>query len=134
MNIFLTPIFISILSLFYLFLAMRIGYMRGSPVMKLFFKMDKEISPEKLNRNVRAHGNFSEYVPLYFLLLLVSELTEASSYDYMLVTSLIFTYGRIAHAICFAFFDYNPFLRISGMLTTYIGIVMLCIKLISLHM
>jgi len=134
MNIFLTPIFISILSLFYLFLAMRIGYMRGSPVMKLFFKMDKEISPEKLNRNVRAHGNFSEYVPLYFLLLLVSELTEASSYDYMLVASLIFTYGRIAHAICFAFFDYNPFLRISGMLSTYVGIVMLCIKLISLHM
>jgi len=134
MNIFLTPIFISILSLFYLFLAMRIGYMRGSPVMKLFFKMDKEISPEKLNRNVRAHGNFSEYVPLYFLLLLVSELTEASSYDYMLVASLIFTYGRIAHAVCFAFFDYNPFLRISGMLSTYVGIVMLCIKLISLYM
>ena len=134
MKIFITPIFISILALFYLFLAMRIGYMRGSPVMKLFFKMDKEISPEKLNRNVRAHGNFSEYVPLYFLLLLVSELTEASSYDYMLVASLIFTYGRIAHAICFAFFDYNPFLRISGMLTTYIGIVMLSIKLISLYM
>ena len=134
MNIFLTPIFISILSLFYLFLAMRIGYMRGSPVMKLFFKMDKEISPEKLNRNVRAHGNFSEYVPLYFLLLLVSELTEASSYDYMLVASLIFIYVRIAHAVCFAFFDYNPFLRISGMLSTYVGIVMLCIKLISLYM
>jgi uncharacterized membrane protein YecN with MAPEG domain len=134
MKIFITPIFISILALFYLFLAMRIGYMRGSPVMKLFFKLDKEISPEKLNRNVRAHGNFSEYVPLYFLLLLVSELTEASSYDYMLVASLIFTYGRIAHAICFAFFDYNPFLRISGMLTTYMGIVMLSIKLISLYM
>jgi uncharacterized membrane protein YecN with MAPEG domain len=134
MKIFITPIFISILALFYLFLAMRIGYMRGSPVMKLFFKMDKEISPEKLNRNVRAHGNFSEYVPLYFLLLLVSELSEASSYDYMLVSSLIFTYGRIAHAICFAFFDYNPFLRISGMLTTYMGIVMLSIKLISLYM
>ena len=134
MKIFLTPIFISILAFFYIFLAMRIGYMRGSPVMKLFFKMDKEISPEKLNRNVRAHGNFSEYVPLYFLLLLVSELTEASSYDYMLVASLIFTYGRIAHAVCFAFFDYNPFLRISGMLSTYVGIVMLCIKLISLYM
>jgi len=134
MKIFFTPIFISILALFYIFLAMRIGYMRGSPVMKLFFKMDKEISPEKLNRNVRAHGNFSEYVPLYFLLLLVSELTEASSYDYMLVASLIFTYGRIAHAVCFAFFDYNPFLRISGMLSTYVGIVMLCIKLISLYM
>jgi uncharacterized membrane protein YecN with MAPEG domain len=51
----------------------------------------------------------------------------------MLIASLIFTYGRIAHAICFAFFDYNPFLRISGMLTTYIGIVMLCVKLIAFY-
>ena len=133
MNISLTPIFISTLSLFYIFLAMRVGYMRGSPVMKLFFKMDEEITEEKLNRNIRAHGNFSEYVPLYLLLLLVSELVGVASFDYMLVASLIFTYGRIAHAICFAFFDYNPFLRISGMLTTYLGIVMLCIKLLSLY-
>lgn len=112
---------------------MRVGYMRGSPVMKLFFKMDEEITEEKLNRNIRAHGNFSEYVPLYLLLLLVSELVGVASFDYMLIASLIFTYGRIAHAICFAFFDYNPFLRISGMLTTYLGIVMLCIKLLSLY-
>ena len=74
----------------------------------------KEVSEEKLNRNIRAHGNFSEYVPLYLLLLLVSELVGVTSYHYMLIASLIFTYGRIAHAICFAFFDYNPFLRISG--------------------
>ena len=133
MNIFLTPIFISILSLFYIFLAMRVGYMRGSPVMKLFFKMDEEVSEERLNRNIRAHGNFSEYVPLYLLLLLVSELVGVTSYHYMLIASLIFTYGRVAHAICFAFFDYNPFLRITGMLTTYVGIVMLCLKLISLY-
>jgi len=78
MNISLTPIFISTLSLFYIFLVMRVGYMRGSPVMKLFFKMDKEVTEEKLNRNIRAHGNFSEYVPLY-LLLLVSELVGVSS-------------------------------------------------------
>jgi uncharacterized membrane protein YecN with MAPEG domain len=133
MNISLTPIFISTLSLFYILLGMRVGYMRGSPVMKLFFKMDEEITEEKLNRNIRAHGNFSEYVPLYLLLLLVSELVGVASFDYMLIASLIFTYGRIAHAICFAFFDYNPFLRISGMLTTYLGIVMLCIKLLSLY-
>lgn len=133
MNISLTPIFLSTLSLFYIFLAMRVGYMRGSPVMKFFFKMDEETKEEKLNRNIRAHGNFSEYVPLYLLLLLVSELVGIASYDYMLIASLIFTYGRIAHAICFAFFDYNPFLRISGMLTTYLGIVMLCIKLLSLY-
>lgn len=107
--------------------------MRGSPVMKLFFKMNEEVTEEKLNRNIRAHGNFSEYVPIYLLLLLVSELVGVGSSSYILIASLIFTYGRIAHAICFAFFDHNPFLRISGMLTTYVGIVMLCIKLIIFY-
>ena len=133
MNISLTPIFISFISLFYIFLSMRVGYMRGSPVMKLFFKMNEEVTEEKLNRNIRAHGNFSEYVPIYLLLLLVSELVGVGSSSYILIASLIFTYGRIAHAICFAFFDHNPFLRISGMLTTYVGIVMLCIKLIIFY-
>jgi uncharacterized membrane protein YecN with MAPEG domain len=131
MNIFLTPIFISLLTIFYIFLAMRVGYMRGSPVMKLIFKMDEKITDEKLNRNIRAHGNFSEYVPLYLLLLLTSEIINVASFDYLLIASLIFTYGRVAHAICFAFFDYNPFLRISGMLSTYVGMLMLSIELLK---
>ena len=131
MNIILTPIFISLLTIFYIFLAMRDGYMRGSPVMKLIFKMDEQITDEKLNRNIRAHGNFSEYVPLYLLLLLTSEIINVASFDYLLIASLIFTYGRVAHAICFAFFDYNPFLRISGMLSTYVGMLMLSIELLK---
>ena len=131
MNIILTPVFISLLTIFYIFLAMRVGYMRGSPVMKLIFKMDEQIKDEKLNRNIRAHGNFSEYVPLYLLLLLTSEIINVASFSYLLIASLIFTYGRVAHAICFAFFDYNPFLRISGMLSTYIGMLMLSIELLK---
>jgi uncharacterized membrane protein YecN with MAPEG domain len=131
MNIILTPVFISLLTIFYIFLAMRVGYMRGSPVMKLIFKMDEQITDEKLNRNIRAHGNFSEYVPLYLLLLLTSEIINVASFSYLLIASLIFTYGRVAHAICFAFFDYNPFLRISGMLSTYIGMLMLSIELLK---
>ena len=131
MNIILTPIFISLLTIFYIFLAMRVGYMRGSPVMKLIFKMDEQITDEKLNRNIRAHGNFSEYVPLYLLLLLTSEIINVASFNYLLIASLIFTYGRVAHAICFAFFDYNPFLRISGMLSTYVGMLMLSIELLK---
>ena len=132
-NIPLTSLFASLFTIFYLFLSFRIGYLRGSPVMKLIFKMDKKVPAMKLDRNVRAHGNFSEYVPLYLLLLLVSELIGVTSFNYMLIASLVFTYGRIAHAICFAFFDYNPFLRISGMLTTYVGIAMLSIKLIIFY-
>ena len=118
----ITSIFASIFTIFYLFLSFRIGYLRGSPVMKLIFKMDKEITDIKLQRNVRAHGNFSEYVPIFLILLFIFEYTKLASFNYILLISLIFLYGRLAHAICFAYYDYNPFLRISGMLCTYLSL------------
>ena len=64
----LTKLSAGFLTLFYLFLSFRIGYFRGSPVMKFIFKIDKDISEKKLERNVRAHGNFSEYVPIFLTL------------------------------------------------------------------
>ncbi len=98
--------------------------------MKLIFKMDEKVPPEKLDRNIRAHGNFSEYVPMFFLLLLVLELNESTSFILLLTASVAFSYGRLAHAICFAFFDYNPFLRISGMIATYSGLALLALQCI----
>ena len=120
----------SILSLFYVFLAMRIGYFRGSPVMKLIFQRETKGTPEILERNVRAHGNFIEYVPLFLILLMLSE-GNGSLDDYWLkIFTIIFCVGRLNHAICFAFFTYNPFLRISGMLLTYTGIIGLAVSLL----
>jgi len=129
-NILLTSLFASLFTIFYLFLSVRIGYLRGSPVMKLIFKMDKKVPAIKLDRNVRAHGNFSEYVPLFLILLYISESVELVSFNYLLIICLVFSYGRVAHAICFAFFDHNPFLRISGMLCTYISLALLSIQLL----
>ena len=129
-NLPLTSIFASLFTLFYLFLSFRIGYFRGSPVMKLIFKMDEEIPETRLQRNVRAHGNFSEYVPIFLVLLLIIETLGQSSFDYLLTICLIFSYGRLAHAICFAFYDSNPFLRISGMLCTYLGLGIFAVQLL----
>ena len=129
-NLLLTSTFASLFTLFYLFLSFRIGYLRGSPVMKLIFKMGEEIPETKLHRNVRAHGNFSEYVPIFLVLLLIIETLGQSSFDYLLTTCLIFSYGRLAHAICFAFYDSNPFLRISGMLCTYLGLGIFSVQLL----
>ena len=129
-NIPLTSLFASLFTIFYLFLSFRIGYLRGSPVMKLIFKMDKKVPAIKLDRNVRAHGNFSEYVPLFLLLLYISESVELVSFNYLLIICLVFSYGRVAHAICFAFYDHNPFLRISGMVSTYLGLALLSILLL----
>ena len=129
-NILLTSIFASLFTIFYLFLSFRIGYLRGSPVMKLIFKMDKEVPAIKLDRNVRAHGNFSEYVPLFLILIYIFESLNLVSFNYLLIICLVFSYGRIAHAICFAFYDHNPFLRISGMLCTYVSLALLSIQLL----
>ena len=126
----LTSVFAATFTIIYLFLSFRIGYLRGSPVMKLIFKMEKKIPETKLNRNVRAHGNFSEYVPIFLILLMLLEITALASYDFMLTIALIFLYGRLAHGICFAFYDHNPFLRISGMITTYLALLMFSIKLV----
>ena len=129
-NLPLTSIFGSLFTLFYLFLSFRIGYFRGSPVMKLIFKMSEEIPEKRLQRNVRAHGNFSEYVPIFLVLLLIIETLGQSSFDYLLTICLIFSYGRLAHAICFAFYGSNPFLRISGMLCTYLGLGIFAVQLL----
>lgn len=132
MTLTILPIFLGVFTFFYLFLALRIGYMRGSPVMKVFFKMDKPISDETLNRNVRAHGNFSEYVPIFSILLLALEIENSTAINYLIVATLIFVYGRLAHGICFAFFEFNPFLRITGMFGTYIGLVLLAYQAIAI--
>ena len=129
-NIPLTSLFASLFTVFYLFLSFRIGYLRGSPVMKLIFRMDKKVPTIKLDRNVRAHGNFSEYVPLFLILLYIFESVDLISFKYLLIICLVFSYGRVAHAICFAFYDYNPFLRISGMVSTYLGLALLSILLL----
>ena len=129
-NIPLTSLFASLFTIFYLFLSFRIGYLRGSPVMKLIFKMDKKVPAMTLDRNVRAHGNFSEYVPLFLILLYIFESINLISFNYLLIICLIFSYGRVAHAICFAFYDHNPFLRISGMLCTYLSLALLSIQLL----
>ena len=129
-NIPLTSLFASLFTIFYLFLSFRIGYLRGSPVMKLIFKIDKKVQTMKLDRNVRAHGNFSEYVPLFLILLYIFESIDLISFKYLLIICLVFSYGRVAHAICFAFYDHNPFLRISGMLCTYLSLALLSIQLL----
>ena len=126
----LTSTFASLFTLFYLFLSFRVGYFRGSPVMKLIFKMDEEVSKSKLERNIRAHGNFSEYVPIFLVLLMILEILGNASFNYLLSICLIFAYGRLAHGICFAFFEFNPFLRISGMLCTYLGLVAFAVFLL----
>ena len=99
----LTSVIASFFTLFYLFLSMRIGYLRGSPVMKLIFKMDKKVAENKLKRNVMAHGNFSEYVPLFLILLFLTEHLEIITFSYLIILCFIFYMPELLMKFVFHF-------------------------------
>lgn len=64
--------------------------------MKLFFKMEKAISEVKLQRTVRAHGNFSEYVPLFLVLSIIIEHNDKLSTNLLLSINTIFFLWKIS--------------------------------------
>ncbi len=51
-----------------------------------------------LERAVRVHGNFAEYVPLFLLLLLVAELNGAAAW-LLHAAALVFVVARLGHAL-----------------------------------
>ena len=105
-------------------LAVRVLDLRGSPVTKFFHKRNREIDPNDLERAIRGHGNLIEYAPLFLILMLALELSDASV-TLLYMSGIIFTLGRLMHGIAFSFMKKNVFLRIGGMVLTFIGFFIL---------
>lgn len=55
---------------------------------------------DELTRAIRAHGNFSEYVPFSLILLGLSELNQANSFI-VIAFALLILAGRVFHAYAF---------------------------------
>ena len=119
-----TITFTVFLSLFMIVLAVRVLDLRGSPVTKFFHKRNREIDPNDLERAIRGHGNLIEYAPLFLILMLALELSDASVTS-LYMSGIIFTLGRFMHGIAFSFMKKNVFLRIGGMVLTFIGFFIL---------
>ncbi len=122
----ITLTFAAILSLFMIVLSFRVLDLRGSPVTKSFHKPNREIDPNDLERAIRGHGNLIEYAPLFLILMLALELSDASE-TLLYMSGIIFTLGRLMHGIAFSFMKKNVFLRIGGMSLTFIGFFILII-------
>ena len=105
-------------------LAVRVLDLRGSPVTKSFHKPNREIDPNDLERAIRGHGNLIEYAPLFLILMLTLELSDASAI-LLYIAGILFTIGRLMHGIAFSFMKKNVFLRIGGMVLTFIGFFIL---------
>ena len=119
-----TITFTVFLSLFMIVLAVRVLDLRGSPVTKFFHKRNREIDPNDLERAIRGHGNLIEYAPLFLILMLALELSDASV-TLLYISGIIFSLGRFMHGIAFSFMKKNVFLRIGGMALTFIGFFIL---------
>jgi len=119
-----TLTFAAVLSLFLIVLSFRVLDLRGSPVTKFFHKPNREIDPNDLERAIRGHGNLIEYAPLFLILMLALELSDASV-TLLYISGIIFSLGRFMHGIAFSFMKKNVFLRIGGMALTFIGFFIL---------
>ena len=115
-----TLLFTVILSVFMIILAVRVLDLRGSPVTKPFHKPYRQIDPKDLERAIRGHGNLIEYAPLFLMLMLALELSDASK-TLLYACGIIFSLGRVMHGTAFSFMKKNGYLRIGGMSLTFIG-------------
>jgi uncharacterized membrane protein YecN with MAPEG domain len=74
----------------------------------------------ELETAIRAHGNFSEYVPFFLLLLLVAELNKAPNW-LLALCALMMIAGRLIHSTAIPAGDLPK--RVIGMQLTFAAMV-----------
>jgi len=115
----ITIFYASFLALFYIYLSLRIITLRKEIRVSI-----GDGGSNILNRSIRVHANFSEYVPLTLLLLYLLETHEANAIVVHLLATLLLV-ARIVHAYGVSQTNENLKFRIFGMFST------LCVIAIS---
>lgn len=111
------PLYAALLGLIYVGLSFRtIGFRRKQRLLL------GDGGDKALNRAIRVHGNFSEYVPLTLILLF---LLESQAYSRVLVhifASMLLV-GRVLHAYGVSQLKEKLIFRTTGMLLTLFSII-----------
>ncbi len=107
------PLYAAFLALYYILLSVRVLRCRWQVRVSLGTG-DSEL----LQRLVRAHGNFAEYVPFCLLLLAFTE-WQGSPHGYLHMLCLLLVAGRLAHATALTRTKRSLRLRIFGMVSTF---------------
>ena len=117
MPIVVTPIYAGLLALLYVFLSFRVIRMRRGARINLGDGGDAE-----MQRRMRVHGNFSEYVPLTLILMFLAEWLDQSVWLLHLMGVLLLV-GRTAHAYGVSQTPQILPLRVAGMVSTIAAII-----------
>lgn len=120
----ITTIFLAVLSLMYLAVSLHVSRIRN----QLGVRHGVGDSP-KLLHAVRAHGNFSEYVPILIFILWMMEYNLASGW-LLWVFGLIVVVGRVAYTYGMLSAAHPLWARGVGMLCTYVPLLIGSVVLI----
>ena len=120
----IVPTYAAILVLIFVVLAWRVIQMRSSAKISMGHGGDPI-----MERRIRVHGNFAEYVPLALLLLAFMEMQRHSIYI-IHILCLILVFARIVHAIGVTPVRENLQMRVIGASSTFIVLVVASIFLL----
>ena len=111
----------SLLTFVYVFLAFKVIALRRTEKIAL-----GDGGVQKLQAAIRAHGNFSEYVPLSLVLMALLELDHFAS-TALMVVSLALVLGRVLHAVSVLSNPQRFKFRVLGMQLTFATLVSLAL-------
>ena len=126
MSVLVTPLYAGILGLIYFALAANVIRRRGRLRISLGDGGDAAFA-----RQVRAHANFAEYVPLVLVLMLALELAGAAPWELHAIGILLLA-GRLMHAYCFVFTGGSIPMRVAGMGLTFTALVAASLRCLTL--
>ena len=120
----ITPFYAALLSLLYVGLSINVIKNR------LRFQQSLGVGREhKLERAVRAHGNFAEYVPLVLIMMAFLEINKETNF-WLHFFGIAMIVGRLAHVIGISIEKAPNNYRLIGMMATFTCLIGLSIKLV----
>lgn len=111
----ITPLYAGLLALWFLVLSLRVIGRRRSERIHLGDGGDAQ-----MQRRIRAHGNFAEYVPLILLLMLLLEIAGTTPVWLLHTLGVALVVARLLHGYALSFSEHFTFGRFGGTLVTFI--------------
>jgi uncharacterized membrane protein YecN with MAPEG domain len=109
-----TPLYGGLLAIWFLILSVRVILGRVGPGKP---SLGDGGSPDMLRR-IRGHANFSEYVPLFVLLIALLELSGQPKWVLHILGSVLLA-GRLLHGYAFSFTQDHVLGRSAGIVLTF---------------
>ena len=121
------PFYAALLGLLYVYLSLATVSRRKKVLVALGDGGDK-----LLQKKVRAHGNFQEYVPIALILIALFEYLGA--FDWLIhLLAMALLIGRLLHAFGVSMEHEKLIYRVSGMGLTFFSILISCFGILYLQ-